>query len=104
VSSPIHVTEAESEVLAALWTHGPLTPLRLIEAVKARRDWGEATIKTLLGRLMQKTAVRSVRDDGRLLYHPLVTRDMYVAAEIQALADRLFEGDAAKLAAYVLGR
>ena len=102
MSSSIHITEAESEVLAALWKHGPLTPARLIEAVKAKRDWGDATIKTLLGRLMQKKAVRSVRDDGRLLYHPLITRDTYVAAEIQALADRLFDGDPQKLAAYLL--
>jgi BlaI family transcriptional regulator, penicillinase repressor len=98
VSSPIHVTEAESEVLAALWTHGPLTPARLIETVKAKRDWGDATIKTLLGRLMQKKAVLSVREDGRLLYHPLVSRDAYVDREIQALADRLFDGDREGLA------
>jgi predicted transcriptional regulator len=101
VPEPIHITEAESEVLAALWRLGPLTPLRLIEAVKARRDWGEATIKTLLGRLMQKKAVRSQKEDGRLLYHPLITRQMYVTTEIQALSDRLFEGDPAKLAAFI---
>ena len=88
-------------MLAALWRLGPLTPTKLVEAVKARRDWGGATVKTLLGRLMQKKAVRSVRDDGRLLYHPLVTREMYVTAEVQALADRLFEGDPHKLAAFV---
>jgi predicted transcriptional regulator len=101
VPAPIHVTEAESEVLAALWRLGPLTPARLIEAVKARRDWGEATVKTLLGRLMQKQAVRSQRDGGRLLYRPLITREMYVTSEIQALADRLFEGDLLKLAAFI---
>ena len=83
---PIHVTEAESEVLSALWRLGPLTPARLIEAVKARRDWGDATVKTLL---------------GRLLYHPLVTREMYVTWEVKALADRLFEGDPLRLAAFV---
>jgi predicted transcriptional regulator len=98
---PPHVTEAESEVLAALWRHGPLSPARLVETVKARRDWGEATIKTLLGRLMQKQAIRSQRDDGRLLYHPLVTRESYVAAEIQALADRLFEGNPARLVDFI---
>lgn len=103
LSKSIHVTEAESEVLAALWRLGPLTPARLIEAVKARRDWGDATIKTLLGRLMQKKAVRSQRDDGRLLYHPLVTRQMHLTAEVQALADRLFEGDPHKLAAFIAG-
>lgn len=101
MSDPIHVTEAESEVLAALWRHGPLTPTRLVEAVKTRRDWGEATIKTLLGRLMQKQAVRSEKDDGRLLYHPLVTRQMYVTAQIQALADRLFEGDPHRLSQFI---
>lgn len=101
MSSPIHVTEAESEVLAALWKHGPLTPARLIETVKARRDWGDPTIKTLLGRLMQKKAVRSVREAGRLLYHPLLTREAYVDGEIQALADRLFDGDRARLAELV---
>ena len=101
MSEALHVTEAESEVLAALWRLGPLTPVRLIEAVQARRDWGAATIKTLLGRLMQKKAIRSQRDDGRLLYHPLVTREQYVTAEVQALADRLFDGDPRKLAVFI---
>ncbi|MGH7022935.1 MAG: BlaI/MecI/CopY family transcriptional regulator [Caulobacteraceae bacterium] len=101
MSAPIHVTEAESEVLAALWRRGPLTPARLVEAVKARRAWGDATIKTLLGRLMQKKAIRSGRDDGRLLYHPLVTREMYIMAEVQTLADHLFEGDPRQLAQFI---
>jgi BlaI family penicillinase repressor len=101
VSPAIRVTDAESEVLAALWRLGPLTPARLMEAVKARREWGDATIKTLLGRLMQKKAIRSQRDDGRLLYHPLVTREDYLRAEVQALADRLFDGDLGKLAAFL---
>jgi BlaI family penicillinase repressor len=104
MTSSIHVTEAESEVLAALWRSGPLTPTRLVEAVKGRRDWGEATIKTLLGRLMQKKAVRSRRDDGRLLYDPLVTLEAYVAAEAQRLADRLFEGDPTRLAEFIIER
>lgn len=101
MAEPVHITEAESEILAALWRLGPLTPARLIEAVQARRDWGGATIKTLLGRLMQKKAIQSRKDDGRLLYHPLVTREMYVTSEVQALADRLFDGDAGKLAAFI---
>jgi len=99
----IPITEAETEVMAALWRLGPLTPARLIEAVKARRAWGEPTIKTLLGRLMQKRAIRSVREDGRLLYHPLVTRDDHRAQEIQALVGRLFDGDAAQLKAFLDG-
>jgi BlaI family penicillinase repressor len=101
---PIHITPAESEIMRALWRAGPLSPARLIEVVRKRRDWGEATIKTLLGRLMQKKAIRSERDDGRLLYRPLIEREAYMTAEVQALVDRLFDGDAAKLATFLADR
>ncbi len=87
-----HITEAESEVLNVLWRLGPLPPTPLVEAVKLRRPWGEATIKTLLGRLIRKAAVRSVRAEGRLVYEALVTRDTYLEAELQALVDRVWEG------------
>lgn len=89
----IAVTEAESAILAALWRHGPLSFASLIEAVKADNAWGDATIKTLLGRLMRKGAVRSVKEDGRQRYHPILDRLTYVDGEIQDLADRLFGGD-----------
>lgn len=86
-------------MLSALWRCGPLSAARLVEEVKARQAWGDATIKTLLGRLMRKGAVRSVRDDGRQLYHPQLSRDDYLQGEVQALVDRLFGGDRARLAA-----
>jgi BlaI family penicillinase repressor len=97
----IHVTEAESAVMDALWRCGPLPPTRLVAEVRAFRPWGEATVKTLLGRLMQKKAVRSVREDGVLRYHAELDREAYVAAEVGALVARLFGGDAAGLAAFL---
>lgn len=101
----LHVTEAESAVLDALWRCGPLPPARLIAEVKARRDWGEATIKTLLGRLMQKKIVRSAKaDDGVLRYHPLIDRQAYVASEVNQLVARLFDGDVAALTAFLAAR
>ena len=95
----LHVTEAESAILEALWRCGPLPPTRLMSEVKAVRPWGEATIKTLLGRLMHKKAVRSARENGLLRYHPLIERNAYVEGEVEALVGRLFGGDAAALAA-----
>ena len=81
---PAHlpVTEAESVVLSALWRRGPLSFASLIEAVKADQPWADATIKTLLHRLMQKGAVKSVKEDGRQRYHALVDRESYVAGEV----------------------
>jgi len=97
----IAVTEAESAVLAALWRSGPLSAASLIDEVKAHNQWGDATIKTLLHRLMQKGAVRSEKVDGRQLYHPQIDRRTYVDGEIQALVDRLFGGDRSALAAHL---
>lgn len=88
-------------MLAALWRRGPLSFVSLIEEVRAEQPWADATIKTLLHRLMQKGAVRSVKEDGRQRYHALIDRDAYVTGEVAALVDRLFGGDAAALRAFI---
>jgi predicted transcriptional regulator len=97
----MRVTDAESEVLAALWRRGPMSFAALIEEVKAAQAWGDATIKTLLHRLIQKEAVRSIRQDGRQLYHPLLSRQAYVRHQVQGLADRLFAGNRAAVLAAI---
>jgi BlaI family penicillinase repressor len=99
--SPIHVTEAEGVVLEALWRCGPLPPVRLITEVKSVRPWGDATIKTLLGRLIHKRAVRSERNEGLLRYQALIERSAFQESEVRALIDRLFHGDPEELAAFL---
>lgn len=86
--------------MEALWRQGPLSPADLIATVRRARSWGEPTVKTLLHRLMKKGAVLSVREDGRLRYLPAVERERWREAEVRALAQRLFDGDAAALAAF----
>jgi BlaI family transcriptional regulator, penicillinase repressor len=100
----IHITEAESVILQVLWRLGPLPPVKLIVEVKAVRPWGGATIKTLLGRLMHKKAVKSVREEGLLRYRALIERSAYVDGEVGALVDRLFGGDEAALLALLSER
>ena len=93
----IAVTEAECELLQALWRNGPLSPASLFADVQARRPWRRPTIKTLLARLMHKGAVRAERVEGRIVYRPAFDRTAYVAAEVDALVARLFDGDSASL-------
>ena len=100
----LHVTEAESAVLSALWARGPLSFASLIEAVKAGRPWADATIKTLLHRLIQKGAVRSQKEDGRQRYHAVIDRQTYVEGEVQDLLDRLFDGKPDRLVALLADR
>lgn len=91
-------------MLSALWRRGPLSFTSLIDEVKADQAWADATIKTLLHRLMQKGAVKSVKEDGRQRYHDLLDRQTYVEGEVQDLLDRLFDGRPDRLVALLAER
>ncbi len=86
--------------MEALWARGPQTAEEIVHAVGPAQDWGEATVKTLINRLLKKKALASDRVGGRALYRPLVTREVYVTGESQGLLDRLFGGQIAPLVAH----
>jgi len=94
------ITTAESQVMEALWRHGPMTSEEIVAEVGAHQQWGEATVKTLINRLLKKKAIASGRDDGRHRYSPLLQRADYVQAESQGLLDRLFDGQLAPLVSH----
>lgn len=100
----ISITEAERQVMEALWSGGPQTPDGLVKAVAPAQGWGEATVKTLVNRLLKKGAIASRKQDGRTLYEALVARDEYVTAESQGLLDRLFGGELAPMVAHFARR
>lgn len=70
---------------------------RTVAEVGGAQNWGEATVKTLINRLLKKKAIKSERFEGRHGYRPLVDRSAYVQAESQGLLDRLFDGQLAPL-------
>lgn len=94
------ISTAESQVMAALWTQGPMGLDDLVQAVGVPQGWGAATVKTLVTRLLKKKALASRREGGRAIYHPLVSREDYLTGESQGLLDRLFDGQLAPLVAH----
>ena len=94
------ISAAESQVMDAVWRKGPLAADEIVAEVGAPQGWGEATVKTLINRLLKKKALASERADGRARYRPLVTREDYVQGESQGLLDRLFGGELAPLVAH----
>jgi BlaI family transcriptional regulator, penicillinase repressor len=94
------ISGAESHIMDALWTKGPLTAEELVAEVGPAQSWGEATVKTLINRLLKKKALASAREGGRARYRPIVTREDYVTGESQGLLDRLFGGEVAPLVAH----
>src|ERR1700735_5299392 len=94
------ISGAESKVMEALWRRGPLTADEIIAEVAPAENWGEATVKTLINRLLKKKAIQSARAEGRHCYRPLLQRDDYVQAERQGLLDRPVGGQLAPLVSH----
>ncbi|NQE61758.1 BlaI/MecI/CopY family transcriptional regulator [Caulobacter sp. RHG1] len=93
----MHITSAEAQVMEALWRRHPLSADELVAEVGAAQSWGDATVKTLINRLLKKKAIKSERAEGKHGYRPLVEREAYVQTESQGLLDRLFDGQLAPL-------
>ena len=95
----MHITVAESVVMDVLWRQHPATAEAVIEQV-AGEGWSDATVKTLLGRLLTRGMIAADRDGRRYLYRPLVERAAYERQESQRLVDRLFDGRLAPLVSH----
>jgi BlaI family penicillinase repressor len=98
------ISGAESVVMAALWKRQPQGAPMSAEEIGAEvaegQGWSEATVKTLINRLLKKKAIAATRDGRRFLYRPLTARAAYVQAESQGLLDRLFDGRLAPLVSH----
>lgn len=95
----MNITEAEFKVMDALWRREPQSADELIAAVRGQSDWGEATVKTLINRLLKKGAIRSERSAGRHRYHAALEKEAFALSESENLLDRLFGGQIAPLVA-----
>jgi predicted transcriptional regulator len=96
----ISISEAESLVMEQLWQRHPLTAEEVVAALAVSQDWQEATVKTLLNRLLKKGAVRAEKDGRRYLYAPVLKREQWVQAESKGFLDRMFGGQLAPLVAH----
>jgi len=102
---PPRISAAESQVMAAVWDgadagHGGAGVEEILETAGAANGWGEATVRTLIRRLIGKGALRSERRRGMVVYAPLIRREDWVTEESRGLLERLFGGQLAPLVAH----
>lgn len=96
----LQISEAESVVMEALWDRSPLSSEDVVAALASSQQWQEATIKTLLNRLLNKGAITAEKDGRRYLYAPVLRREEWLTRESKGLLDRLFGGRVAPLVAH----
>jgi BlaI family transcriptional regulator, penicillinase repressor len=100
LKTPTAISEAESVVMEVLWRHGPMRAEAVVEHLTGHERWREPTIKTLLNRLLKKSAIRAEKEGRRYVYSPVLTRDDWLSRESKGLLDRLFDGRVAPFVAH----
>ena len=91
------ISVAESVIMEALWKQSPLTAEDIAAQVASDHEWTEATVRTLINRLLKKKAIAAKKDGRKYLYRPVMKRADWVHEESQGLIDRLFDGRLAPL-------
>ena len=94
------ISAAESRIMEALWRRSPLTAEEIVADVAGPQGWSEATVKSLVNRLLTKGAIDAEKVGRRYLYSPRVDRLAYVSHESWGLLDRLFGGRIAPLVSH----
>jgi len=94
MAKPPQVSDAEWEVMTVLWDSSPRTAAEVVEALSTRTTWAPKTIKTLLGRLVKKGALRYKEEGNRYIYRPVFPREKYVEEASESFLDRVFDGKA----------
>jgi predicted transcriptional regulator len=96
----MRITEAESEVMQVLWQRQAMAAEDVVAARASTREWQEATVKTLLNRLLKKGAIRAEREGRRYRYTPVLQREDWLLGESEGLLERLFDGRVAPLVSH----
>jgi predicted transcriptional regulator len=98
MGSKAGLSEAEREVLRALWDRGPGTVRQINEVLAERgKRWAYTTVLTLLRRLQAKGYAASDSTGTAHVFRAAVTRDELLDRRLKDTADELCEGSAAPL-------
>lgn len=66
--TPITISEAEWEIMRVVWANEAVTSREVIDILEDKMAWKESTIKTLLGRLVEKEALKTTKEGRKFIY------------------------------------
>ena len=93
------ISDSELEVMKVLWRAEDALPGNVIrETLQKDRGWEPTTVKTLIGRLVAKGAVRQEKRNV-FYYSPLIGEEEYNAWATDNLIRKLYHGSARDLVA-----
>lgn len=92
-SNIIKVSDAELEILKALWHMKQGTSSQVVEYLSGKTDWKPKTIQTLITRLTKKEILTVNKDSKKsYVYSPSISEDEYRKFANNSLLNKLYNG------------
>ncbi|MBO7745792.1 MULTISPECIES: BlaI/MecI/CopY family transcriptional regulator [Paenibacillus] len=86
------ISDSEWEVMKVLWLASPRTANEVIEVLQDRKDWSPKTVRTLLNRLVEKSAVAYNQVQRVYSYYPLLKETECIQSETQSFLSKIYGG------------
>lgn len=74
-TTSIKITEAEWEIMRVVWANESVTSREIIKVLENKKQWKATTIKTLIGRLVDKKVLKTTKEGNKFIYSALVTEE-----------------------------
>lgn len=68
IPTKITISEAEWEIMRVVWANQAVSSREVIETLETKMNWKESTIKTLIGRLVEKEALKTSKEGRKFIY------------------------------------
>ena len=93
--SPTKITirEAEWEIMRVVWAHQTVTSREVIDTLDNKMNWKQSTIKTLIGRLVEKEALKTEKDGRKFLYSANISENETVRSFSEDILGRVCQKD-----------
>lgn len=86
------ISDAEWSVMEILWEQSPLSSSEIVDKLAITKEWKPKTIHTLIGRLVKKEAVGTIKYKNYYKYVPKVAEDEMRKAETKSFIKKIYNG------------
>lgn len=76
------ITDSEWEVMRVVWANEKITSKEIIDVLQQKMDWGTATIKTFIGRLVKKGMIETEKQGNKFIYSPKIKETDFIRSTL----------------------
>lgn len=94
----VKLTDSEIIIMQIIWKKGEITSFDILDEIKRTSELSPNTIRTLLGRLIKKRAIKIIDKKGKVyIYKALINKEEFQRAEVQSFIKKIYDGAIEKM-------